>query len=282
VSDRSLVAGVNALFRARETQRSNGERILADRWAHLLAERDPRVLAVRYGRFLAPPLARLIDELQTAHCVRHRAIDELLLQATREGFRQVVLLGAGYDMRRSRFSRELEAVQTWIEVDRREVLARKEARLASAVETFDSIERVACDLERDELGAALATTRLDPKSPVVFVLEGLIHYLSAERFDALLATIARGRTRVRVLLSFIESEMYANAPLTFIELVKLLREIPRLHFRRRVLAEKLAAHGLLGFRSWTLTEQIAALAPEARSRRVSLGQDVALAEGEML
>ena len=44
--------------------------------------------------------APAVDELQIAHCVRHRSIDELCLQAVgRDGFRQIVVLGAGYDTR---------------------------------------------------------------------------------------------------------------------------------------------------------------------------------------
>src|SRR5215475_8105975 len=100
---RSLVAGVNALFRANESRRPEGQRLLSDAFADVLSERDPRVSAIRYARFAVPDLRRIVDELQTAHCVRHRAIDELVLEAVRGGFRQIVSIGAGYDMRPLRF-----------------------------------------------------------------------------------------------------------------------------------------------------------------------------------
>src|SRR5947209_887939 len=127
---RSLVAGVNALFRATESKRPEQERLLFDGFAHVLSERDFRVAAVRYARFVLPNLRRLIEELQTAHCVRHRAIDELILDAVRtQGFKQIVSIGAGYDMRPLRFESALEGVR-YVEIDHPETLARKQAVLA--------------------------------------------------------------------------------------------------------------------------------------------------------
>ena len=55
---RSLVAGVNAEFRARETALPDGQRILSDPWARLFSEGDPRVRLLRAGRWLWPPLRR--------------------------------------------------------------------------------------------------------------------------------------------------------------------------------------------------------------------------------
>jgi hypothetical protein len=90
---RSLVAGVNAMFRAAESRRREG-RILDDPFAARFAERDARVRAIRAARGFVPGLARLLEELQTAHCIRHRAIDALCLAAAADGYRQVVIAGA--------------------------------------------------------------------------------------------------------------------------------------------------------------------------------------------
>ena len=161
---RSLVAGVNALFRSREAQAPARARLLHDPYAHLFGERHPLVFALRALRFLLPPLRRLIDELQTAHCVRHRSIDELCLQAVaRDGFRQVVVLGAGYDTRPLRLGERLPPVR-WIEVDHPATAARK-ARLSARSRLPGSARRISLDLERDELAPALqrpASTRPRP------------------------------------------------------------------------------------------------------------------------
>lgn len=116
---------------------------------------------------------------------------------------------------------------------------------------------------------------LDREAPTIFVLEGLIHYLSAERFAALLDELAVLAPRRRVVLSFIRSEMYAAADSLFIRLVQALREVPRLHFETAALHDALARSGLRGVESWTGEAQVERFAPEARGRPLRLSQDVA-------
>ena len=76
---RSLLAGVNALYRAYETRRPASQRVLEDPYADQFVERDWRVQIIRYGRLVIYPLWRVIEQLQTVHCIRHRSVDELLL-----------------------------------------------------------------------------------------------------------------------------------------------------------------------------------------------------------
>jgi methyltransferase (TIGR00027 family) len=258
--DRSLIAGANAWFRAAETQRPG--RILEDRWAIHLAERDLRVQAIRYGRFALPPLRRQIEELQVAHCVRHRAIDERILRAREEGYRQVVILGAGYDMRASRF--DLDDV---VEIDHPATQTRKIELLRSL--PTKTVTRVALDLGRE------APRGWDPSLPTCFVAEGLIHYLSMQRLEALFSAPA---VRRRWIVSFIRTEMYLRAGSMFLNLVRAVREIPRQHFTTEGLAGMLASHGLSRFRSWTGEEQVRDLVPHAAGRRFTLSQDLAEAE----
>lgn len=273
---RSLVAGANAMFRASESRRPPSSRILDDPFARRFEERDLRVLAVRAARHLLPPLRRLLAELQTVHCVRHRAIDELVLRAVDEGFRQVVVVGAGYDMRPSRFAARLAGVR-WLEADHPATAARKRALLERAGDAALPVERVAVDLAGQSLGDALSATAFDASAPACFVLEGLVHYLAPERLDALLGDVARGPGRRRAVLSFIRTDMYERAPGLFVRLVKLVREIPRLHFAPDALAAILARHGLAAFRSWTLAQQIEDFAPAAHGRAAGVSQDVAVA-----
>ena len=216
-----------------------------------------------------------MDELQTAHCVRHRAIDELVLGAMDAGYTQIVSLGAGYEMRATRFRRE--GVRWW-EVDHPATMRAKWSRLGSASRVSREVRTVPLDLERDALDEALAAEAHDPAQPTCFVLEGLIHYLSRARFGALLDAMAARASRRRVILSYIDSDMYHRAPTLFVRLVQLLREVPCLHFTRPELEAVLAAHGLAGFRAWTNAEQIATFAPEASGRPIHLSQDVASAE----
>jgi methyltransferase (TIGR00027 family) len=253
--DRSLIAGANAWFRAKETTRD--DRLLEDRFAIHLAERDARIQAVRFGRFVVPPLARQIDQLQAAHCVRHAAIDRLVLDAVRDGYR-IVIVGAGYDMRASRFDLDL------VEVDHPATQRRKIERLKNV--PHRTVERLAIDLSIDDLPQFSGKT--------CFVLEGFLHYLSPARFDALLAAM-RGDNRV--IASYIRTEMYLRADSIFIQLIKLVREIPKLHFTPDALALRLSTHGFSRYRNYALQEQLD-LVPVARGRMIDLSQDIAVAE----
>jgi methyltransferase (TIGR00027 family) len=274
-SNRSLVAGVNAEFRAWESRRPAGERILFDPWAHLFTESDPVVRLLRKARFLWPALGRVVDEQQTVHCVRHRSIDELLLRAVDRGYRQVVVVGSGYDMRASRFAPRLAGVR-WIEADHPDTLERKWRLIRPSAGLNLEVELVAVDLVRQPLLGRLEAGGFDPDRPACFVLEGLIHYLPQARLEALLAALGGSRSPVCILMSYITTEMYDRASTLFVRLVRALGEVPRLHFRRSELAGLCARFGLRRFEDWDLAGQVAAFAPEARGRATGLSQQVAL------
>jgi methyltransferase (TIGR00027 family) len=270
---RSLVAGANALFRAAESRRRRP--IVHDPYAHLFGERDPRVTLVRAARFAVPSLGRALRELQVAHCVRHRAVDELVVRALDAGFRQVVIVGAGYDMRAARFARD--GVR-FVEVDAPATQEKKREILSRAVAPRVAVERAGVDLMEGTLEDALAATAFDWHLDTCFVVEGVVHYLSLPRFDALMAACARGHGRSRVVLSFIRSDMVSRATPAFARLVRLVREVPRLHFHRAELEAVCARHGFSGMTTWSFDEQVAELAPAARGRAATLTQDVAVVE----
>jgi methyltransferase (TIGR00027 family) len=271
---RSLIAAANALFRAKESVLPEERRLLFDPWARCFVEWDPRINLVRYLRFVLPPLGRAIDRLQAAHCVRHRTIDELLLRSIREGYDQIVLIGAGYDMRATRFQDAASRLQ-WIEVDHPATMQRKWSLLEGVEGVNHDVSTVPIDLMRGALAPALERSAFDRSRATCFVLEGVIHYLSRPRLDRLFASIASLAPKRRVLLSFIRTDMYRRADSLFIRLVQSLREVPQLHFTPSELQTILKDHGLDHFESWTNPEQIERFAPLGRDRTIGLSQDVA-------
>jgi methyltransferase (TIGR00027 family) len=205
-----------------------------------------------------PALNASVGELLVAHCVRHRAIDELVLASVRrDGFRQVVVLGAGYDMRASRFAAELEGVR-WIEIDDPHTQTRKWRRLAGAP-GVRPVRYVSTDFEAEPLSAPLARAGVDPESPTCFVLEGLVHYLGAATLASVLACLGRGPARV--LLTYIEPEMRRSATSTITGLFRAVGEVPRFFPTPEALASLLAEHGLGRIRSWSFAEQVQQFVP---------------------
>jgi methyltransferase (TIGR00027 family) len=235
---------------------------------------------VRLLRWIIPPLGQVVRELVVAHCVRHRAIDELLLAAVRqEGFTQVVVLGAGYDMRPSRFAAASgepggtipeEGSLRWIEIDDAWTQARKRRRLAGQA-GVRAVVHESCDLAAEPLAAPLARAGFDPTRPTCFVLEGLIHYLAAATIASLLDTIATSSAApVRVIFSCIAAPMRRSATPVVTSLFRIMGEIPRSFLDPAGAAALLGEHGFTAVSSWSFKDQIERLLPAGLPERRSL------------
>jgi methyltransferase (TIGR00027 family) len=162
----------------------------------LLPERE-RLSRDDYGtRFLAPArLPRAVTRTIFPRRallymqVRTRFIDDVMLAFVREGGRQVVLLGAGFDCRALRFARELEGA-TVFEVDHPATQSKKRRVLAG--EMGARTEYVAWDFESrplSELPAELARRGHDRDKPTCTIWEGVTMYLTPRAIDETLRCV---------------------------------------------------------------------------------------------
>lgn len=272
-SGRSLVAQANALFRASEQAQPQSQRIVDDPWAAKVVDPHPLVRAISASRHALPPVARELERLRIAHCTRHRALDELVRGALGDGYRQIVIVGAGLDMRASRLASPGRLPTAWFEVDDLHALRAKQARLSGLGAA--PVHAVGLDLRHGALGPALIQAGLQPDQPVCWVLEGLLHYLPEEATAALTADIGSGTAPRRVLLSCITPAMAARASAAFASLVKLVREVPRRYDDRASLAARFAPYQLNLSGYWEFADQVQAFAPQAAGRPIGVSQDVA-------
>jgi methyltransferase (TIGR00027 family) len=182
VGSESVTAGTarwTAAARARESARS--DRLFDDPWAAelsgptgfaMLEEREPDGVP---NPFL-PIRTRFFDDV----VIRHR---------DRVG--QVVLLGAGYDTRALRLP--LHATTTVFALDQPEVLGHAAAVItparAAGADTPDWVA-VPVDLA-DAWGEPLLAAGFDPLSPVLWVAEGLLFYLTHDHVRTVLSAAAR-------------------------------------------------------------------------------------------
>lgn len=238
---RSLSAAINAEFRARESQRPANERLIDDPWAARFRDDHWRLRALRRLERAIPALRRLSEDLQLAHCMRHRSVEELVLRAIANGCRQVVTIGPGYDSRAARL--RSDSVR-WFEIDRPAVQERK-ARLAADWPA----KLIPGDANADSLARLLSPrTGFDPQQPVCFVLEGVLHYLDADGLRRLFAELAAMPQAV-VVATVISSAQFHTAPSLFRAVLRWLGEIPSLHF------EPEAIPGWFGERGFGCVEQ---------------------------
>ena len=121
--------------------------------------------------------------------VRTRVIDDVMLDFVKNGGRQVVLLGAGFDCRALRFAREL-AGATVFEIDHPATQSKKKRVLAG--EHGARTEYVAWDFESrplSELPSELASRDHDRNAPTCTIWEGVTMYLTPRAIDETLRCV---------------------------------------------------------------------------------------------
>ncbi|MEU6604948.1 SAM-dependent methyltransferase [Streptomyces shenzhenensis] len=148
--------------------------------------------------------------------LRTRVFDDHLLGRAAAGTRQLVLLGAGLDMRAYRLP--WPPGSSVFEIDREPVLTFKQRTL----DTLRAVPRarrvtIAADLRRAAWPYALLAAGLDPARPTAWLAEGLLLYLppAAERrlITAVTAHSAPGSSLAYEVKQGIESAAVRNAPL---------------------------------------------------------------------
>jgi methyltransferase (TIGR00027 family) len=177
-----------AAFRAIETRKPEGERIVSDPFAQALIPAgimfSISMWIVRSGLYerIAPGATGFI-------LGRERYIDDYLRARLDEGLDQVVLLGAGFDTRAFRIP-GIEAT-TVFAVDQPETQAVMLERLRTVVDPLPATIRfVPADLNTQQLGDVLRAAGYDEHARTLFIWQGVTYFLRPEGVDRTLAFIA--------------------------------------------------------------------------------------------
>jgi methyltransferase (TIGR00027 family) len=180
---RDAVAGTGLLvaaIRAKESTRD--DRLFTDPFAAKLASDTGKAM-------LEAALAEAGEQSTAQIVVRTRFFDQALVRATSQ-VEQVVIVAAGMDARAYRLDWPADTVV--YELDQPAVMAAKAAILAGDDPRCRRVP-IGVDLA-DDWPAVLRATGFDPRSPTVWLIEGLLQYLDEgavrilfERIDALSA-----------------------------------------------------------------------------------------------
>ncbi len=119
--------------------------------------------------------------------IRVAVIDAELVEAVKQGCRQVVILGAGFDTRAYRL--EALAGLKVFEVDHPATQADKRERARALPRALAEVVWTAVDFERDSLAERLAAAGHDAAAPTVWVWEGVVMYLADEAVSATLDAV---------------------------------------------------------------------------------------------
>jgi methyltransferase (TIGR00027 family) len=143
-----------------------------------------------HGELLAQRLSDVLPQLQEMVMARTRHIDETLSGIA--GLRQVVILGAGLDMRPFRLFQTLNR-PTFFELDLPEMLEER-TRVISQLKDRPVVSRrmVATDFKRDDVADLLLKhPDFDPSLPTGVIYEGCSMYFGAEENRVLMLAISR-------------------------------------------------------------------------------------------
>jgi methyltransferase (TIGR00027 family) len=130
--------------------------------------------------------------------------DDAVLRAIDRGADQVVIVGAGYDLRSARFR---SPGVRFFEVDHPATQRDKRQRLQRLDVATDDITFVEADFTKPGLTDALLAAGHRRDRPSLFVLEGVLRYLPPEWFRGLLAAIAECAIRDSELAVSISTQL---------------------------------------------------------------------------
>lgn len=186
IREGSITAQMTAVFRAIESKKPEGERILYDPYAHNFA----RVK----GKELAENLEMASPGVHLTHIVRTRAIEDWVKRVITQGVEQLVILGAGYDCSCLRLEEIKERSVAVFEIDEPVTSQLKQEKIKEICGTFPRhVAYIQVDFEREtleDLRRKLLEKGYDPDKKTVFTLGGVIPYLTEEAVDNLFCFIA--------------------------------------------------------------------------------------------
>lgn len=179
-----------ASHRAVESLKPAGERICYDPYAiHFLKSETLEIINDPVKLKAVTEMAGHIgQEMGTSLRVRVRYFDDFVNKSVDDGLEQLVILGAGFDTRAYRIE-GLEKVKVF-EVDHPETQHFKKQKIREIFGFIsDHVVYVPVDLETQTLGQSLFNKGYNSSKKTLFVLEGLIQYLTPKSVDEIFSFI---------------------------------------------------------------------------------------------
>jgi methyltransferase (TIGR00027 family) len=204
----SRTAEYNAAFRAAESVKPAGVRLVDDPYAARLLPCDLRLLVWISAMPVAGKLLeRFVDAkwpgMRSSVIARTRLIDDWVSEALDAGIAQLVFLGAGYDVRAWRLP---AAARTRVfEVDHPATSASKRGRLEHLAVDLGHVCFVPVDFDRETVADQLAETDFDPAQPAVVLWDGVSNYLQPGAVDAIVTWVGGLAEGGRFIFTYVHS-----------------------------------------------------------------------------
>jgi len=216
IDPRKMAAQIAGL-RASETHLPEDERVFDDPYAEyfLTAEMRENLQDLEKVRAGISLYEQMMPGVNGAIVARVRFIDEVLLECVAAGFKQLVIIGAGFDTRAYRF----EAVKENLRVFEVDHPLTQQVEVEKIQEIFDGLPAhvayVPVVFGQDRLDRKLIENNYNPELKTLFIVEGLLMYVPPAAVDALLSFVvnASGPGSAFVADYFSEAVVEGTSPL---------------------------------------------------------------------
>ena len=187
----SKTAETVAIVRMSESKKSENERICYDPYAIHFISKEVLDFAAKNPEEYRVLVARnesLVPGASNSLVARVRFFDDVVKSSINNGLEQLVIIGAGYDTRAYRIE-GLDKIQVF-EIDHP---STQKIKIKKIKEIFKSqpnhVTYIPLDLEIDKLGQELLKTRYNGSKKTLFIMEGLLMYISPEIVDKIFSFI---------------------------------------------------------------------------------------------
>jgi len=224
----SRTAQYMALFRAIETARLSRNRLFADPYATIFLD-DGLKRAIKLSRL--PFIGRLIPKIiqsrgpgaLSSGIARTKYIDDLLYQTIRDGVKQVIILGAGFDIRALRLD-FLHSVPV-IEIDHPDTAKFKIDKLKEALGQLpQNVSYFQTDLNKQSLEELASNHHLDRNIPTTIIWEGVTNYLTQQAVDKTLEFVKTFAAGSYIIFTYID-KLVLDRPQFFTGAEKVLKNV---------------------------------------------------------
>lgn len=237
-----------ASHRAAESLKPENERICYDPYAiHFL---NPETLEIINDPVKLKAITEMAgpigQEMGTSLRVRVRYFDDFVKKSIEKGLEQLVILGAGYDTRAYRIE-GLEKVKVF-EVDHPDTQHFKTQKIKEIFGSLPNhVKYMPVDLETLTLGQCLFDNGYKSSKKTLFVMEGLIQYLSQKSVDEIFSFIARNSGKGSAVIFDYHDESVINETSKAGKMIKNFLEQVGEHLKfsieEREVEEFLSQHG---------------------------------------
>ena len=174
--------------------------------------RFARVLDAAMNSRLLRPLATALERatipgIKLHYALRKRYLEEIARDALRDGFRQLVVIGAGFDTLALRLHEESSETK-FFEIDHPATQRVKKRVVETHHQPESNLQFISLDLAQGSLeGSLLASADYSPHLDTLFVAEGLLMYLAPAEIDLILHFIrSHSGANSRFAFTFMETQ----------------------------------------------------------------------------